>query len=80
MSEFGILTCETRSPVPARSTARVPRGESSDRRHQAHDRRYKKVQDLEVSGRRTMLVWMRRFSYGNCDERFLEDPPSSRAA
>ena len=39
-----------------------------------HDRRRRKIRDLEVSGRRTALVWMRRrLSCGNCGERFLED-------
>ena len=42
--------------------------------HRVHDIREREVRDLEVSGRRTMLVWMRRrFSCGNCGERFLED-------
>ncbi len=44
--------------------------------HRVHDRRRRKVRDLEVSGRRTTLVWMRRrLSCGNCGERFLEDHP-----
>ena len=38
------------------------------------DRRRKRVRDLEVSGRRTTLVWCRRrFWCGNCGERHLED-------
>ena len=38
------------------------------------DRRAKRVRDLEVSGRRTTLVWRRRrFWCGNCGERHLED-------
>ena len=38
------------------------------------DRRSKRVRDLEVSGRRTTLVWRRRrFECGNCGERHLED-------
>ena len=38
------------------------------------DRRRKRVRDLEVSGRRTTLVWRRRrFWCGNCEERHLED-------
>ena len=42
--------------------------------HKVHDVREREVRDLEVSGRRTVLVWMRhRFSCGNCGERFLED-------
>ncbi len=39
-----------------------------------HDRRGKKVQGLEVSGRRTTLVWSRRrMVCDSCDSRFLED-------
>ena len=38
------------------------------------DRRRKRVRDLEVSGRRTTLVWhRRRFWCDNCGERHLED-------
>ena len=44
-----------------------------------HDRRDKKVRDLEVSGRRTLLVWSRRrMVCDNCDSRFLEDHPAFR--
>ena len=47
--------------------------------HRVHDRRAKKVRDLEVSGRRTTLVWSRRrMVCGNCDSRFLEDHPRLR--
>ena len=39
-----------------------------------HDRRGKKITDLEVSGRPTALVWSRRRMVGdNCEGRFLED-------
>ncbi len=39
-----------------------------------HDRRGKKVQDLEVSGRPVTLVWSRRrMVCDSCDSRFLED-------
>ena len=39
-----------------------------------HDTRRRKVRDLEVSGRRTTLVWMRRrFVCDNCSTRHLED-------
>ena len=42
--------------------------------HKVWDRRPKRVRDLEVSGRRTTLVWgRRRFCCGNCGERHLED-------
>ena len=38
------------------------------------ERRAKRVRDLEVSGRRTTLVWRRRrFCCGNCGERHLVD-------
>ena len=46
-----------------------------------HDRRDKKVRDLEVSGRRTLLVWSRRrMVCDNCDSRFLEDHPAFEGA
>ena len=42
--------------------------------HKVWDRRAKRVRDLEVSGRRTTLVWRRRrFECSNCGERHLED-------
>ena len=42
--------------------------------HRVHDRRAKKVRDLEVSGRAVTLVWSRRrMVCDNCDSRFLED-------
>ena len=41
-----------------------------------HDTRRRKVRDLEVSGRRTTLVWLRRrFVCDNCGTRHLEDHP-----
>ena len=46
-----------------------------------HDRRDKKIRDLEVSGRRTVLVWSRRrMVCDNCDSRFLEDHPAFEGA
>ena len=46
-----------------------------------HDRRAKKVRDLEVSGRRTVLVWSRRrMVCDNCDSRFLEGHPAFEGA
>ena len=46
-----------------------------------HDRRDKKVRDLEVSGRRTVLVWSRRrMVCDNCDSRFLEGHPAFEGA
>ncbi len=42
-----------------------------------HDRRDKRVRDLEVSGRPAMLVWdRRRLVCGGCGRRFLEDHPA----
>ena len=44
-----------------------------------HDRRAKRVRDLEVSGRRMTLVWQRRrMVCSNCASRFLEDHPGLR--
>ena len=44
--------------------------------HRVHDTREREVRDLEVSGRRTTLVWMRRrFVCGGCDSRWLEEHP-----
>ena len=49
--------------------------------HRVHDRRDKKIRDLEVSGRRTLLVWSRRrMVCDNCDSRFLEDHPAFEGA
>ena len=49
--------------------------------HRVHDCRDKKVRDLEVSGRRTVLVWSRRrMVCDNCDSRFLEDHPGFEGA
>ena len=49
--------------------------------HRVHDRRAKKIRDLEVSGRRTVLVWQRRrMVCDNCDSRFLEDHPAFEGA
>jgi transposase len=41
-----------------------------------HDRRRVKVHDLPTQGRPTTLIWLRRrFTCGNCGERFLEEHP-----
>ena len=46
-----------------------------------HDRRAKKVRDLEVSGRRMTLVWQRRrMVCDNCASRFLEEHPALEGA
>ena len=45
--------------------------------HRVHDRRDKKVRDLDVSGRRMTLVWSRRrMACDNCADRFLEGHPA----
>ena len=42
--------------------------------HRVHDRRAKKIRDLDVSGRRATLVWSRRrMVCDSCDSRFLEE-------
>ena len=63
--------------VEVESTLRRPRCPACGFcRAGVHDTRRRKIRDLEVSGRRTTLVWMRwRLSCGNCGERFLEDHP-----
>ena len=49
--------------------------------HRVHDRRAKKVRDLEVSGRRMTLVWQRRrMVCDNCASRFLEEHPAFEGA
>ena len=41
-----------------------------------HDRRRRKIRDLEVSGRRTVLLWtQRRFVCDVCDKRHMETHP-----
>ena len=43
---------------------------------QVHDRRRRKIRDLEVSGRRTVLLWtQRRFVCDVCDKRHMETHP-----
>ena len=61
--------------VGVESTARRLRcPDCGFRCHRVHDRRDKKVRDLEVSGRPVTLVWSRRrMRCDNCDGRFLED-------
>ena len=42
--------------------------------HRVHDTREREVRDLEVSGRRTVLVWSRRrLACDNCGHRWLEE-------
>ena len=41
-----------------------------------HDRRQRRIRDLEVSGRPTVLLWIqRRFVCDNCGKRHLENHP-----
>ena len=63
--------------VEVESTVRRPRCPACGFRcTRVHDTRRRKVRDLEVSGRRTTLVWMRRrFVCDNCGSRHLEDHP-----
>ena len=63
--------------VRVESTVRRPRcPHCGFKCHRVHDTREREVRDLEVSGRRTTLVWMRRrFVCGGCDSRWLEGHP-----
>ena len=81
LREIRVLAVASDTPselrVEVESTVRRPRcpacGFGCTR---VHDTRRRKVRDLEVSGRRTTLVWMRRrFVCDNCGSRHLEDHP-----
>ena len=81
LREIRVLAVASDTPselrVEVESTVRRPRcpacGFGCTR---VHDTRRRKVRDLEVSGRRTTLVWMRRrFVCDNCSTRYLEDHP-----
>ena len=63
--------------VRVESTVRRPRcPHCGFKCHRVHDTRERSVRDLEVSGRRTTLVWMRRrLVCGGCDSRWLEEHP-----
>ena len=63
--------------VRVESTVRRPRcPHCGFKFHRVHDTREREVRDLEVSGRRTTLVWVRRrFVCGGCDSRWLEEHP-----
>ena len=63
--------------VRVESTVRRPRcPHCGFKCHRVHDTRERAVRDLEVSGRRTTLVWVRRrFVCGGCDSRWLEEHP-----
>ncbi len=42
--------------------------------HRVHDTREREIRDLEISGRRTVLVWSRRrLACDNCEHRWLEE-------
>ena len=60
---------------------RAVRVECGFKCRRVHDRRAKRVRDLEVSGRRMTLVWQRRrMVCSNCASRFLEDHPAFEGA
>ena len=63
--------------VRVESTVRRPRcPHCGFKCHRVHDTREREVRDLEASGRRAALVWVRRrFVCGNCDSRWLEEHP-----
>ena len=63
--------------VRVESTVRRPRcPHCGFKCHRVHDTREREVRDLEVSGRRAALVWVRRrFVCGGCDSRWLEEHP-----
>ena len=63
--------------VRVESTVRRPRcPHCGFKCHRVHDTRERSVRDLEVSGRRTTLVWVRRrLVCGGCDSRWLEEHP-----
>lgn len=60
--------------VDVRRVLRCP--DCGFRTFRVHDRRRVKVHDLPTQGRPTTLIWLRRrFSCGDCDERFSEEHP-----
>ena len=63
--------------VQVESTVRRPRCPACGFKYsRVHDTRWRKVSDLEVSGRSTTLVWrQRRFVCDNCASRHPEDHP-----
>ena len=81
LGETRVLAVAVDTPselrVEVESTVRRPRcAECGFRCRRVHGRRRRKVRDLEVSGRRTTLVWhRRRFVCDNCGSRHLEDRP-----
>ena len=81
LREIRVLAVVVDTPselrVRVESTVRRPRcPHCGFKCHRVHDTRERSVRDLEVSGRRTTLVWMRRrLVCGNCDSRWLEEHP-----
>ena len=81
LRETRVLAVASDTPselrVEVESTVRRPRCPACGFRcTRVHDTRRRKVRDLEVSGRRTTLVWRRRrFVCDNCGSRRLEDRP-----
>ena len=81
LREIRVLAVASDTPselrVEVESTVRRPRCPACGFRCvRVHDTRRRKVRDLEVSGRRTTLVWLRRrFVCDNCSTRHLEDHP-----
>ena len=81
LRETRVLAVASDTPselrVQVESTVRRPRCPACGFRcTRVHDTRRRKVRDLEVSGRRTTLVWLRRrFVCDNCSTRHLEDHP-----
>ena len=81
LREIRVLAVALDTPselrVEVESTVRRPRCPACGFRcTRVHDTRRRKVRDLEVSGRRTTLVWLRRrFVCDNCSTRHLEDHP-----
>ena len=81
LRETRVLAVASDTPselrVEVESTVRRPRCPACGFRcTRVHDTRRRKVRDLEVSGRRTTLVWLRRrFVCDNCGSRHLEDHP-----
>ena len=61
--------------VKVESTVRRPRCvHCGFKCHRVHDTRVREVRDLDVSGRRVALLWLRRrLLCDNCDSRWLED-------
>ena len=63
--------------VRVESTVRRPRCVACGFRcRRVHERREREIRDLEISGRPTVLVWLRRrFACEHCEHRWSEDHP-----